>query len=158
MFAKLLGLLFLTLNAPLVSAVGYARVKNLCPFITFLWGDQLNTTLPMIISATSEWNEKMSNDRYTGGRTLKIGLEAGPQTKPDIGKPQTNFVYFLDGDKVQYSLGDLYGDPFAGHKLKLKSINEHCGAIEWDTGVNLRGSEMQTCENESDVVLELCAA
>jgi len=151
-------LLLLTPTAPLVSAVGYARVQNSCYFPVFLWGDQFNTTLPMIISATSEWDEKMTNDLYTGGRTLKIGLEAGPQTRPDLGKPQTNFAYFLDGDKVLYSLGDLYGDPFTGHKLILRSPDKNCRVIEWAAGVNPRGSEMQSCGSESDVILELCAA
>jgi hypothetical protein len=160
MYTKTLNLLLLSLTAPLVSAVGYARVINNCDFFTFVWGDTRNVSLPNIISSTSNWDEKMSNDLLSGGRTLKIRLEAREvgEMKSDIGRPQTNFAYFLDGDKVRYSLSDLYGDPFAGKKLRLRGVGADCGVIEWAAGISTGASQVQSCGSENDVVLELCAS
>jgi hypothetical protein len=60
MSAKCLTLLLLVLidTGLRLSAVGYAHDQNPCPFMTFLWGDQWNTTLPMNTPVTSGWDEK----------------------------------------------------------------------------------------------------
>jgi hypothetical protein len=59
---------------------------------------------------------------------------------------------------VWYDLSDVFGDAFAGYKLKEASVDRSCGVIEWDAGVNPGGSQVKTCGSGSDVVLELCAA
>lgn len=139
----------------LVSAIGSARVLNSCPFPITLWSVGSAVSPAQTLQTGATYSELFAVDPQTGGRTIKITRkEDGLYT----GKPQTSFAYTLDGATVWYDLSDVFGDAFAGYKLREKSMDGSCGVIEWVAGVNPGGSQVKACGSESDVVLELCAA
>jgi hypothetical protein len=156
MSLKSFAITFLAITTPLLSAAGSARVLNSCSFPVTLWAVGSDVSAAQILSQNGgTFSEPFSVDPKTGGRTLKITREDdGLYT----GKPQANFAYTLDGATVWYDLSDVFGDAFAGYKLKEASVDGSCGVIKWDAGVNPGGSQVKTCGSGSDVVLELCAA
>ena len=125
MFTKSIAITFLAAAAPLVSAIGSARVLNSCPFPVTLWAVGGSVGQAQILSQYGGiFSEPFTLDPKTGGRTLKITREGdGLYT----GKPQTNFAYSLDGATVWYDLSDVFGDAFAGYKLRERSVNGGCG-------------------------------
>lgn len=156
MSLKSLAIALLATAAPIVSAVGSAKVLNSCTFPVYLSavGSEASA-VQTIPQSGGTFAETFFLDPKTGGRTIKVTREADGLF---TGKPQLNFAYTLDGANVWYDLSNVFGDAFAGYKLVEKSVDGACGVIEWAAGSNPGGSQVKTCGSGSDVVLELCAA
>lgn len=153
---KLLAITLLATTAPLVSALGAAKVLNSCPFPVYLAAVGSETSAVQTLPATGGTfaESPFTLDPKTGGRTLKITREVDGLF---TGKPQLNFAYTLDGANVWYDLSNVFGDAFAGYKLVEKSADAGCGVIEWASGTSPGGSQVKTCGSGNDVTLELCA-
>jgi len=153
MLAKL-SALALAASAPLVSALGTARVINKCDFDVNVWAVGSQISGPYTLHKGGFYGEQFSKDPVTGGRALKITKNAdGLYT----GAPQTIFAYNLDGANVWYDLSDVFGDAFSGHKVVEASTESTCPSIIWPTGVPPAGSQVKVCTANKDVNLVLCA-
>ncbi|PHH89804.1 hypothetical protein CDD83_5236 [Cordyceps sp. RAO-2017] len=139
----------------LASAIGHAKITNSCAFNVTAWSVGSNTAGPYLLTADGgTYDEVLTKDPTTGGRSLKITLEEDGLYN---GKAQTNYAYTLDGDKVWYDLSNVFGDPFKGHKLVVASDNPACPSIVLDDGVPTGKNHVKTCESNSSVTLTLCA-
>jgi len=138
-----------------VSALGRARVVNNCPFAVSAWSVGSQIAGPYRLSTGGGfYAETFSRDPQTGGKAFKVTID------PDglwTGAPQTDFAFNLDGSKIWYDLSDVFGDPFAGHRLAVRSAEPTCPAIVWDNGTPPAGSQVKVCTSESDVTFTLCA-
>lgn len=146
----------LAVSAPLVSAVGRARVVNNCDAEVTLWSVGSAVSNPVHLKAKGgSYSEEFKKDPKTGGKALKITrARDGLYT----GAPQTNFAYNLDGSKVWYDLSSVFGDTFRGKKLQVKSAEGTCPSITWSNGTPPSGSQVKVCTSAKDVTLTLCAA
>ncbi|KAL2138936.1 hypothetical protein VTI28DRAFT_6023 [Corynascus sepedonium] len=149
MLAKL-SILALAAAAPLVSAVGKARVVNKGDRTVHLWAVGHEIDGPHALPHGAVYEEEFEKDPITGGRALKITIAADGLF---TGAPQTIFAYNLDGTKVFYDLSDVFGDPFAGKKLAVKSAEPTCPSIIWPTGIPPAGSQVKDCTSAKDVTL-----
>ncbi|UNI18466.1 hypothetical protein JDV02_004734 [Purpureocillium takamizusanense] len=153
MFNKLSLLAVGAALAQLTSAVGYARVKNNCPFDVTAWSVGTDISPAHTLRHGESYGEPFTRDPKTGGRAIKVTIQ------PDglwTGKPQTIYAYNLDGNTIWYDLSDVFGDAFTGHKIKLASSNKDCPAIVWEDGVPPAGSQVKNCGADWDVTLTLC--
>ncbi|KAH6850656.1 hypothetical protein B0I37DRAFT_414041 [Chaetomium sp. MPI-CAGE-AT-0009] len=147
-------ILALAAAAPLASAVGLARVRNLCATDVYVWSVGSRVEGPSHLPPGSSHGESFVKDPVTGGIALKVTLAAdGLYT----GAPQTIFAYSLDGDSVWYDLSDTFGDAFSGKKITVSSAEASCPSIIWPTGVPPAGSQVKKCTASKDVTLTLCA-
>ncbi|KAK0720174.1 Bys1 family protein [Lasiosphaeris hirsuta] len=145
----------LAVAAPLVSAIGNARVVNKCSTAVTLWSVGQAVSGPFTLAANGgSYAEQFVRDPVTGGKALKI-------TKaPDglyTGAPELIYAYSLDGDKVWYDLSTVFGDVFPGKKIVEASAEASCPTIEWPNGTPPAGSQVKTCTAQKDVTLTLCA-
>ncbi|KAJ6780607.1 hypothetical protein PWT90_03490 [Aphanocladium album] len=134
---------------------GNAKIYNNCPFEVTVWSVGSSISNPQTLAAKGgRYSEQYTRDPKTGGRSLKITRERdGLYT----GKPQTNFAYTLDPDRVWYDLSDVFGDPFSGNRVQVVPSNNQCQSIVWPDGRPPAGSQVKTCSRESDTTLTLCA-
>ncbi|EGX96834.1 BYS1 domain-containing protein [Cordyceps militaris CM01] len=147
-------LTILAIAAGIVSAEGFAKVVNKCDFEVTLWSVGKDVSGGHTLQHGESYAEAFAVDPKTGGRTLKITRERdGLWTS----KPQTNFAYSLTQPSIWYDLSDVFGDPFAGHKLRLASDDGACTAVQWDDGVPPGGIHTHVCHSDVSVVLTLCA-
>ncbi|KAL1862511.1 hypothetical protein VTK73DRAFT_6763 [Phialemonium thermophilum] len=142
-------------SAAPAATVGQARVVNNCAFDVSVWSVGSQVSDPHRLAAHGgSYAETFSRDPQTGGRVLKVTVPAdGLWT----GAPQTDFAYNLDGTQVWYDLSDVFGDPFAGHRLRVASAEGSCPAIDWASGTPPAGSQVKVCTSTKDVTLTLCA-
>ncbi|KAJ3478948.1 hypothetical protein NLG97_g8445 [Lecanicillium saksenae] len=134
---------------------GKAKVYNNCPFEVTLWSVGSEISDPHTLAAKGgQYYEQYSRDPKTGGRSLKITRERDGLYN---GKPQTNFAYTLDPDRVWYDLSDVFGDPFANGRVQVVPSNNQCQSIVWPDGRPPAGSQVKTCWPDSDTTLTLCA-
>ncbi|KAK4137738.1 hypothetical protein BT67DRAFT_431955 [Trichocladium antarcticum] len=150
-----LPILALALAAPLVSALGMARVVNNCSDSVHVWSVGAEVTGPYQLGKNGGfYGEEFVKDAVTGGRALKVTRHAdGLYT----GAAQTIFAYNLDHASVWYDLSDVFGDAFAGKKVVVASAEATCPSIVWPTGVPPAGSQVKVCTASKNVVLTLCA-
>ncbi|KAH6626507.1 Bys1 family protein [Chaetomium sp. MPI-SDFR-AT-0129] len=151
MLAKL-SVLALAALAPLVSAVGKARVVNKGDDTVYVWSVGSQIAGPYTLNKGGYYSEEFTKDPVTGGKAFKItktidGLYTGA--------PQTIFAYSLDNDKVWYDLSDVFGDAFNGKKLVVASAETTCPSIIWPTGVPPAGSQVKVCTSTQDVKLTI---
>jgi hypothetical protein len=153
MFKTAISLLALT--APLVSAVGKARVVNNCDFEATLWSVDSQTHGPNTLSAHGgSYEETLHSDSVTGGIAIKVTRDRdGLYT----GDAQLNYAYSLSGARVFYDLSAVFGDTFPGEKLVVKSADGACPQIVWENGTPPSGSQVKDCTSDKDVTLTLCA-
>ncbi|KAL2865024.1 putative BYS1 domain protein [Aspergillus lucknowensis] len=140
--------------APLTSAVGSANVTNNCLAKMYLWSVGGSISDVHTINPGETFSEQFYRDPVSGGVSLKISR------KPDglyDGSPQLNFAYTLDPSQVWYDLSTVFGSAFKGKILSVASENEDCPTICWPHGEQPAGSQVKTCEPNSDKVLTLCA-
>lgn len=153
MLAKLTVVL-LAAAAPLVSAVGNARVVNKCDHDVHVWSVGSQVAGPYKLAKGGDYSEQFHKDPVTGGIALKVTRNAdGLYT----GAPQTVFAYNLDNAGVWYDLSDVFGDAFVGSKLTVSSADQTCQSIIWPNGVPPAGSQVKVCTASQDVTLTLCA-
>ncbi|KAJ5182426.1 hypothetical protein N7492_000042 [Penicillium capsulatum] len=140
--------------APLASAAGHAIIKNNCDHTVYAWSVGSSVGPAQTIESGKSYTEQLRHDPVSGGISLKITKEAdGLYT----GKPQTNFAYTLDSERVWYDLSDVFGDPFSGKSLLVKPSVVSCPNICWAEGVSPGGSQTKDCESSADITLNLCA-
>ncbi|ATY65475.1 phase-specific protein [Cordyceps militaris CM01] len=137
------------------NPAGKAKVVNNCSFEVTLWSVGSDISAANTLAARGgQYAEQYTRDPKTGGRSLKITRDRdGLYT----GKPQTNFAYTLDPDRIWYDLSDVFGDPFAGKRVQVTSSNSNCQSIVWPDGRPPAGSQVKTCTRSSDTTLTLCA-
>ncbi|KAE8149523.1 hypothetical protein BDV25DRAFT_140713 [Aspergillus avenaceus] len=129
---------------------GNATVQNNCPHPIYLWSVSSTVSPEHPIPPSKSYTETFRRDPQIGGVTLKIttvenGLEAAA--------PQLNFAYHALGDRVWYSLSDVFGDPFAGKRVALSGEKE----IVWENGVPpSNGSQVGDQGVGRDLVLRVC--
>ncbi|OAA67366.1 BYS1 domain-containing protein [Cordyceps fumosorosea ARSEF 2679] len=149
-----LSLLTVSGLAAVASAEGFAKVTNQCDFEVTLWSVGKDVSNGHTLRQGDAYQEPFAVDPKTGGRTLKVTRDRdGLYT----GRPQTNFAYSLQQTNIWYDLSDVFGDSFAGKKLRLASDDADCPAIEWDNGTSPGGSQTHICHSDVSVVLILCA-
>lgn len=141
--------------APMVSAVGQARVVNHCDFPVYLWSVGGSVGPKVTIKPKGMYSEQLHYDSASGGIALKITTGANGLYD---GSAQTNFAYSLDGNTVWYDMSDVFGDAFSGHTLNVLPSDTTCPHICWGNGVPPSGSQTRDCQANSDVALNLCAA
>ncbi|KAL2810140.1 hypothetical protein BJX63DRAFT_434543 [Aspergillus granulosus] len=149
-----LALLSLAALTPLASAVGYANVTNNCLAKMYLWSVGGSIGPVQTINPGETYSEQFHRDPASGGISLKISRK--PNGLYD-GSPQLNFAYTLDPTQVWYDLSTVFGTAFQGRILSVSSENEDCPTICWPDGTQPAGSQVKTCEPNSDKVLTLCA-
>jgi hypothetical protein len=140
-------------TAPLVAAVGSARVNNQCPFNVTLWSVGQSVAGPYTLASQGSYAEQFVKDPVTGGKAIKITLDSDGLYD---GAPQTTFSYSLDGATIWYDLSDVFGDAFAGNALTETSANTSCPTISWPSGTPPAGSQVKACASGSDITLTLC--
>lgn len=140
--------------ATTASAEGFAKVNNQCDFEVTLWSVGKDVSLGKTLQKGDVYAEPFTVDPKTGGRTLKVTRDRDGLWN---GKPQTNFAYSLTQPDVWYDLSDVYGDPFAGHKLRMASDDTTCPSVQWDDGMPPGGIHSHRCHSDVSVVLTLCA-
>lgn len=147
--AALLGL------AATAHALGQARVINNCAFDVSVWSVGSAIAGPWrLAGGGGSYGETFVRDPTTGGKALKVTV---PADGLFTGAPQSDFAYNLDGDRVWYDLSDVFGDPFAGHKLVVSSTSKGCGTIVWPAGTPPGGSQVKVCDSANDVLFVLCS-
>lgn len=140
--------------APLASAVGNAVVVNKCNFPVYLWSVGGSVSQEYTVASGGTYSEVLHHDPASGGIAIKLTTVEGGLYN---GSPQTNFAYTLDGAQVWYDLSDVFGDPFSGHAIGVKSSSS-CPSICWPQGVATSGaSQVKVCDSNSDVTLTLCS-
>jgi len=149
------AILALAAAAPLVAAVGNAKVVNKCAEPVTLWSVGSSVSDAYTVAANGgSYSEPFVKDPTTGGKSIKITKTAdGLYT----GAPQLNYAYSLDGATIWYDLSTVFGDAFAGKKLVVSSAETSCPSITWPTGTNPGGSQVKACTSAKDVTLTLCA-
>jgi hypothetical protein len=140
--------------APLASAFGSAKVTNNCLAKMYLWSVGGSISQVHTINPGQSYSEQFHRDPASGGISLKISRR--PNGLYD-GSPQLNFAYTLDPNQVWYDLSTVFGTAFQGKILSVSSENEDCPTICWPTGTQPAGSQVKTCEPNSDQILTLCA-
>jgi hypothetical protein len=147
-------LALLPLLAPLTTAVGTARVINNCNFSVFLWSMGDNADGPYQLDNTGTYSEPYGVKSDGSGKALALSL-----TNDGIftSQPTLTFAYALTNGQVWYNLSEDYGQPFDQTLVQVPS-DTSCTSNVWDGGVAPSGSQVQVCEQDTDVTLTLCAA
>ncbi|KAL2846673.1 hypothetical protein BJY01DRAFT_174661 [Aspergillus pseudoustus] len=149
-----LALFSLAALTPLASAVGHANVTNNCQAKMYLWSVGGSISQVHTINPGATYSEQFHRDPTSGGISLKITRTSNGLYD---GSPQLNFAYTLDPTQVWYDLSTVFGTAFQGKILSVASENEDCPTICWPDGTQPAGSQVKTCEPNSDKVLTLCA-
>ena len=136
------------------AAVGRAVVHNNCPDTVYLWSVGGAVGPRQTLLPNDVYSESFYHDAASGGVSLKI--TRGPDGLWD-GSAQTNFAYSLTGDQVWYDLSNVFGAPFEGSTLSVKSDDPNCGGICFPEGLTLSGNDVKVCSAEANEVLTLCA-
>jgi hypothetical protein len=137
------------------QALGQAKVINNCPFDVSVWSVGAAIAGPWRLAANGgSYGETFVRDPTTGGKALKVTI---PADGLFTGAPQSDFAYSLDGARIWYDLSDVFGDPFAGHKLVVSSTSKGCGTIIWPNGTPPAGSQVKVCDSANDVDFVLCS-
>nr|AAF86477.1 blastomyces yeast phase-specific protein 1 [Blastomyces dermatitidis] len=97
------------------------------------------------------------NEKYRRGGGDGVSLTLHHTDGPDSSNSETTFRYKLadDNSTVEYSLGNSGGNPFAGHKITLKSSGDGCPNIEWPEGIPT-GVSSGSCGSSENSILTLC--
>ncbi|OOF96754.1 hypothetical protein ASPCADRAFT_206923 [Aspergillus carbonarius ITEM 5010] len=142
---------------PLTHAIGSAVVQNNCTYPVYLWSVGGSIGPSQTIASGSSYSETFHRDPTSGGISLKITKTSNGLFD---GSPQTNYAYTLDTDtsSVFYDLSDVFGDPFSGSALSVVPSDSGCGSICWANGVPPAGSQVKSCQQNSNEVLTLCAS
>ncbi|RAL16294.1 Bys1 family protein [Aspergillus homomorphus CBS 101889] len=150
-----------------------ATITNKCPFAIYLTPVS-STPSPAEITLPPHQNytEPYRHDPVTGGISLKLTTVAhGLYT----GAAQTIFAYnyLEDAGQVWFDLSDVFGDPFAGWRVRLGPIfvnggnngtgngnngtgNGAAETIVWEDGVPPRGSQVRVVSSEVGLGLGVC--
>ena len=65
------------------------------------------------------------------------------------GEPEQVFAYSLDGAQVWYDLSTVFGEPFGGQRLEVRSKSG--ASIVWPKGSNPGGSQVKVTSSDEDV-------
>jgi hypothetical protein len=137
-----------------VQAVGRAIVKNQCDEPIHLWRVGGSIGAQQTLTKDTEYGELFTKDPVSGGVSLKISPIEGGIFKPNVS--QTIFAYNLDGGQIWYDMSDIFGDGFAGRTMSVKPTDESCESITWGTGKPPAGSQVKTCQADTDLELTFC--
>jgi hypothetical protein len=136
------------------QAVGRAIVTNQCDDPIYLWSIGGSISEQNIITKDTSYSEVFHTDPASGGIALKISPIEGGLFKPNAS--QTIFAYSLDGNQVWYDMSDIFGDGFAGRTMKITPTDSTCDSITWGTGKPPAGSQVKTCQAETNLELTFC--
>ncbi|KAI7970790.1 hypothetical protein EIK77_007970 [Talaromyces pinophilus] len=137
----------------LASAVGNAVVVNSCSFPVYLWSVDSVVSQEYTLNPGDNYLEPLHSDPTTGGVAIKITtVENGLYNA----SPQTDYAYSLTNGEVWYDLSDVFGDPFSGNSLTVTPSDTSCSSIDWPSGTPPAGSQVNVCQENSDITLTLC--
>jgi hypothetical protein len=136
------------------QAVGRAIVTNQCDEPIYLWSVGGSIGEQKTITKDTSYSETFHTDPTSGGIALKISPIEGGLFKPNVS--QTNFAYSLDVNQVWYDMSDLFGDGFAGRTLKVTPTDSSCESITWGYGKPPAGSQVKSCQAETNLELTFC--
>ncbi|KAF1915915.1 hypothetical protein BDU57DRAFT_515709 [Ampelomyces quisqualis] len=135
-------------------AVGRAIVTNQCDEPIYLWSVGGSVSKQYTIVKDTSYSEVFHVDAASGGISLKItSIESG-LFKPNV--TQINFAYSLDSKQVWYDMSSVFGDGFAGRTIKIAPTDSSCESITWGAGKQPAGSQVKTCQAETDLELSFC--
>lgn len=137
-----------------VQAIGRAIVTNQCDEPIYLWSVGGSISPQTIITKDQSYSEPYHHDPASGGIALKISPVENGIFKPNVS--QTVFAYNLDINQVWYDMSDIFGDGFAGRKMKVTPTESTCDSIEWSFGKPPAGSQIKTCGAAADLELSFC--
>jgi hypothetical protein len=135
-------------------AVGRAIVTNQCDQPIYLWSVGGSIGDQQTIAKDTSYSELFHVDPVSGGVALKISPIEGGLFKPNVS--QTIFAYNLDQNQVWYDMSDMFGDGFAGRTMKISPTDSSCESITWGYGKPPAGSQVKTCQAETDLELTFC--
>lgn len=137
----------------LASAVGDANVFNNCTFPVYLWSVDSTVSQEYTLQQGQSYSEVLHSDPSTGGIAIKITtVENGLYNS----SPETIFSYSLTNGQVWYDLSDTFGDPFSGDALTVTPSDTTCATISWPDGTTPSGSQVNVCEDNTNITLTLC--
>jgi hypothetical protein len=140
--------------AACAQAIGRAIVTNQCDAPIYLWSIGGSISEQYTITKDTSYSEVFHTDPVSGGIALKISPIEGGIFKPNVS--QTIFAYNLDTNQVWYDMSDIFGDGFSGRTMKVTPTDSTCESITWGTGKPPAGSQVKTCQAETDLELTFC--
>lgn len=137
----------------LASAIGNAVVVNTCSFPVYLWSVDSTVSQQYTLEPGDNYHETLHSDPTTGGVAIKITtVENGLYNA----SPQTDYAYSLTNGEVWYDLSDVFGDPFSGQSLTITPSDTSCKSVDWPNGTQPAGSQVNVCQENTDITLTLC--
>jgi hypothetical protein len=136
------------------QAIGRAIVTNQCDEPIYLWSVGGSISAQNTIAKDTSYSEVFHRDPISGGIALKISPVEGGIFKPNVS--QTNFAYSLDVNQVWYDMSDIFGDGFAGRTMKITPTDSSCEGITWGSGKQPAGSQVKSCQANTDLELTFC--
>jgi hypothetical protein len=109
---------------------------------------------PFQLDNTGTYSEPYGVKSDGSGKALALSL-----TSDGIFTSQATltFAYALTNGQVWYNLSEDYGQPFDQTLVQAPS-DTTCASNVWNGGVAPDGSQVQVCEQDTDVTLTLCSA
>ncbi|KAI8938144.1 hypothetical protein NX059_005810 [Plenodomus lindquistii] len=137
-----------------VQAIGRAIVTNQCDEPLYLWSVGGSIGPQQELMKDTSYSETFHRDPASGGIAIKITGQEGGLFQPNVS--QVIFSYNLDANQVWYDMSGVFGDAFAGRTLKVTPTDSTCDAISWYSGKSPAGSQVKTCQAETDLELTFC--
>ncbi|CAI6340746.1 unnamed protein product [Periconia digitata] len=136
------------------NAVGRAIVTNQCDDPLYLWSVGGDVGPQVTLQKDQSYSEVYHYDPVSQGIWIKITSVENGLFKANVS--QTHFSYTLDEPAVWYDLANVFGDGFAGKTLVVKPTDGACESIAWGAGKPSGGSEIRTCQADTDLELSFC--
>ncbi|EAW11314.1 Bys1 family protein [Aspergillus clavatus NRRL 1] len=116
------------------QTLGHAIVQNNCPDPIYLWSVGSAISPQTTLMSGTHYAEVFRRDPHSGGVAIKLTTQRDGLYRA---APQTIFAYNLVERTVWYDLSDVFGDPFAGRRVRLEPAVPE---ISWADGVPPRGN------------------
>jgi hypothetical protein len=140
--------------ATTAQAVGRAIVTNQCDEPIYLWSVGGSVSQQNTIPKDSSYSEVFHVDPASGGIALKVTSVENGLFKANV--TQINFAYSLDSNQVWFDMSSVFGDGFAGRTIKITPTDSSCESIAWGMGKQPAGSQVKTCQANTDLELTFC--
>ncbi|KAF2251698.1 hypothetical protein BU26DRAFT_548519 [Trematosphaeria pertusa] len=136
------------------QAVGRAIVTNQCDAPIYLWSVGSEIGPQVTLGLDQSYSEQFHRDPKSGGIAIKITSVENGLFQPNVS--QTIFAYNLDGQTIWYDMSDVFGDGFAGRTMIVQPSDTSCQSIAWGQGIPPAGSQVKSCQAETDLELTFC--
>ncbi|EEA18469.1 hypothetical protein PMAA_102460 [Talaromyces marneffei ATCC 18224] len=135
----------------------YFTVYNQCLFRVFVWTLGSSGSQNVLLDPYTQYREDLRRSS-NGGVDIKFTLDPeGVLTS----SPQLRFTYNKLGADIQYTLNNLYGEPFYNHPLTVNPLagyGHFCRDIHWRRGTRPDGyTRKRNCRLLTAFHLHLCS-